>query len=62
SVFHDLNLASFCADRLILLNKGKVEISGTPQEVINNNNLRKVYRSHAHIIQHPELAIPQVIM
>jgi len=62
SVFHDLNLASFCSDRLILLDKGKIEISGTPQEVINNNNLKKVYRSKAHIIQHPELAIPQVIM
>ncbi len=62
SVFHDLNLASFCADRLILLNKGKIEISGTPQQVINNENIKKVYRSKAHIIQHPELAIPQVIM
>ncbi len=62
SVFHDLNLASFCADRLILLNEGKIEVSGTPQEVINNENIKKVYRSKAHIIQHPELAIPQVIM
>ena len=62
SVFHDLNLASFCADRLILLNNGKIEISGTPQEVINNKNIKKVYRSKPHIIQHPELAIPQVIM
>jgi len=62
SVFHDLNLASFCADRLILLDKGKIEISGTPQQVINNENIKKVYRSKAHIIQHPELAIPQVIM
>ena len=62
SVFHDLNLASFCANRLILLDKGKIEISGTPQQVTNNENIKKVYRSKAHIIQHPELAIPQVIM
>ncbi len=62
SVFHDLNLASFCADRLILLNEGRIEVSGTPQQVINNENIKKVYRSKAHIIQHPELAIPQVIM
>ena len=62
SVFHDLNLASFCADRLILLDKGKIVGSGTPQEVINNENIKKVYRTKAHIIQHPELAIPQVIM
>jgi len=62
SVFHDLNLASFCANRLILLDKGKIEISGTPQQVTNNENIKKVYRSKAHIIQHPDLAIPQVIM
>ena len=62
SVFHDLNLASYCADRLILLDKGKIEICGTPQQVINNENIKKVYRSKAHIIQHPELPIPQVIM
>jgi len=62
SVFHDLNLASFCADRLILLDKGKIEISGAPQQVINNENIKKVYHSKANIIQHPELAIPQVIM
>jgi len=62
SVFHDLNLASYCADRLILLSHGRIEKSGTPLEVINNQNIKKVYRSKAHIIQHPELAIPQVIM
>lgn len=62
SVFHDLNLASYCADRLILLNQGRIEKSGTPLEVINNHYMKKVYRANAHIIQHPELAIPQVIM
>ena len=62
SVFHDLNLASYCADRLILLDKGRIIKSGTPQEVINEHNMKKVYRTNPHIIQHPELAIPQVIM
>lgn len=62
SVFHDLNLASYCSDRLILLNKGKIEEMGTAREVINDENLKKVYRTKAHIIDHPELAIPQVIM
>ena len=62
SVFHDLNLASYCSDRLILLNQGRIEKSGTPPEVINNQNIQKVYRTKAHIIKHPELAIPQVIM
>lgn len=62
SVFHDLNLASYCSDLLILLNEGMIEEIGTPQEVINDYNLKKVYRAKNHIVQHPELAIPQVIM
>lgn len=62
SVFHDLNLASFCSDQLILLNEGRIEKIGTPQEVINDHNLKKVYRTKPHIIQHPELPIPQIIM
>lgn len=62
SVFHDLNLASYCSDQLILLNEGMIEEIGTPQEVINDHNLKKVYRAKNHIVQHPELAIPQVIM
>ena len=62
SVFHDLNLASYCSDQLILLNQGKIEKIGTPQEVINNHTLKKVYRTRTNIIQHPKLSIPQVIM
>lgn len=62
SVFHDLNLASYCSDQLILLNQGRIEKIGTPQEVINNYYLKKVYHTKPNIIQHPELSIPQVIM
>lgn len=62
SVFHDLNLASYCSDQLILLNQGKIERKGTPQEVINEQTLKKVYHTKPHIIPHPELTIPQIIM
>lgn len=62
SVFHDLNLASYCSDNLILLNKGRIEKTGSPQEVINNHNIKKVFQTETHIIQHPEFSIPQVII
>ena len=62
SVFHDLNLASYCSDQLILLNQGRIEKIGTPHEVINDYYLKKVYNTKPNIIQHPELPIPQVIM
>ncbi len=62
SVFHDLNLASYCSDQLILLNKGRIEKIGTPHEVINLQTLEKVYRTRTHIIKHPKLSIPQVLI
>ncbi|HER24544.1 MAG TPA: ABC transporter ATP-binding protein [Candidatus Atribacteria bacterium] len=62
SVFHDLNLASILSHRLILLNEGKIEKIGTPQEVLNEENLRKVYGVNPILIDHPDLKVPQVIM
>jgi len=43
-VSHDLNLASQYASRLILLDKGKVFAKGTPRQVINAENIWKVYK------------------
>ncbi len=62
SVFHDLNLASIASHRLILLNEGKIEKIGTPQEVLNEENLQKVYDVKPILINHPHLKVPQVIM
>jgi iron complex transport system ATP-binding protein len=62
SVFHDLNLASIASDRLILLNEGRIEQIGTPQEVLNLENLQKVYGVKPILINHPNLQVPQVIM
>ena len=38
-VFHDLNLASIASHRLLLLNEGEIVKTGTPQEVLNGENL-----------------------
>jgi len=63
SVFHDLNLASIASHRLILLNEGKIVKIGTPQEVLNEENLQRVYYGVRPIlINHPHLEVPQVIM
>ncbi len=62
SVFHDLNLASIASHRLILLNEGKIVKIGTPQEVLNEENLQRVYGVKPILINHPHLKVPQVIM
>ncbi|MEA1939152.1 MAG: ABC transporter ATP-binding protein [Candidatus Caldatribacteriota bacterium] len=62
STFHDLNLASIASDRLLLLNEGKIEKMGTPQEVLNEENLQKAYGAKPILISHPGLKVPQIIM
>jgi iron complex transport system ATP-binding protein len=42
-VTHDLNLASQFADRLILLEAGKIAAEGTPGEVLRRDVLEKIY-------------------
>jgi len=62
SVFHDLNLASIASDRLLLLNEGKIEKIGTPQEVLTKEIIQKAYGVRPILINHPDLKVPQVIM
>ncbi|MCR4733538.1 MAG: ABC transporter ATP-binding protein [Treponema sp.] len=40
---HNINLAARFADRIILLSPGQKEISGSPQEVFTNENLKKAF-------------------
>ncbi len=44
-IIHDLNLAGEYCDSLVLLNKGKVHSSGTPEEVLNYKNIEEVYQT-----------------
>jgi len=43
SAIHDLNLAAKFCDWLILLNKGKIVSQGTPEEVLTEDMMRKVF-------------------
>jgi len=53
AVLHDLNLAAVFADRVLLLDGGKVVSVGTPQEVLREQNLSSVYRHPVRVIDHP---------
>ena len=48
-VLHDLSLAARYGNRAIMLNKGSVYASGTPEEVISVKNIRDVYGIEAEI-------------
>ena len=60
-VIHDINTAIQYADRVVLLPKGQNCISGTPQEVINRDNLELTYpNTNFGIFSHPVFNCPQV--
>lgn len=60
AVLHDLNLAAMFCDDIIMLKNGKVFTKGTPQEVINKENLKDVYNLECDIFYTKE-NIPYII-
>ena len=49
AVTHDLNLALQFADRVLLLDQGRVAADGAPQEVLNPANIHQVFGVHANV-------------
>jgi iron complex transport system ATP-binding protein len=48
-VLHDLNLAARSADRVVLLNAGRVVADGPPREVFDESRLRAVYGAEVRV-------------
>lgn len=61
-VLHDLNLAAQIADRLLLLKEGKVQIIGTPHEVIRAHWIENVFGIRPIVIEHPQFGVPQILV
>jgi iron complex transport system ATP-binding protein len=53
AVLHDLNLASTYADRLLLLEQGRLVMQGQTDAVLNAELLTSVFRVPMHIGPHP---------
>ncbi|BBN82192.1 hemin import ATP-binding protein HmuV [Pseudoalteromonas sp. A25] len=60
AVLHDLNLTSLYADRVLLLNKGKLSHDGKPQDVLQHSVLQPIYRAGMQITPHPDHQIPMI--
>jgi iron complex transport system ATP-binding protein len=58
---HDLNLAARYADRMALLVKGKLFISGTPREVLKPEIISEAYNLPVQVIRHPDTGEPLVL-
>jgi len=61
-VLHDLNLAAGHADRIVLLEQGRVAADGTPAAVLTEPTLRRVYQQDVVVMQHPRRPVPLVVV
>ncbi len=53
ATLHDLNAAALYADRVLLMKDGSAAASGTPDEVLTADNLRRVYDTAIHVGRNP---------
>lgn len=61
-VLHDLNAASYYADRLILLSDGRIVADGTPEDVLTTDLLSEVYGQPMRVVSHPFRDCPLVLL
>ncbi len=61
-VIHDLNLASEYCDHLILFNKGKIHMQGSPKEVITYKNIEDVYKTPVITQENPYSKKPTIFL
>lgn len=52
AILHDLNLALRYADKILLLKKGAAMAFGTPEEILNEKVLSRVFDYPLHILHH----------
>lgn len=52
-VLHDLNLAAAYADRISLLQQGRLVTTGSPAEVLTGERITEVYRYPVEVVAHP---------
>ncbi len=60
-VLHDLNLAAGYADKIMILQNGRVFALGKPWEVLKSEIIREVFGIDAIVTKHPKLDIPLIV-
>jgi iron complex transport system ATP-binding protein len=60
-VLHDLNLAARYADHLVAIANGRVHVSGSPEEVLTQENMRAVFGLESQILTDPVSGRPMML-
>jgi iron complex transport system ATP-binding protein len=61
-VLHDLNLALSFADRLLVLQEGRLIADGLGAEVLSPELLRRLFGASAELFHHPRTGRPIVLL
>lgn len=61
AVVHDLALAAQAADRLVLMDGGRVVAEGAPGEVLTAERVASVYHAAVTVLLHPHIGRPLVV-
>ncbi len=59
-VLHDLNLASSWADRILLMQEGRLTYGGPPDHVLTPTILQEVYGIEVLVLEHPSTGRPLI--
>lgn len=61
AVLHDLNLAAAYADKVVLLDAGRLAADGPPWDVLRQDMIERVYRQGVRVLEHPVRGCPVVL-
>lgn len=61
AILHDLNLTAMFADRIAVMNRGKLDVIGTPREALTDERLERVYECTLRVGIPPERGVPFVL-
>lgn len=61
AVLHDLNLAAAYADKVVLLDGGRLAADGPPWDVLRQDMIERVYRQGVRVLEHPVRGCPVVL-
>ena len=60
-ILHDLNLAAQYADRILILQNGKIAAFGTPDEVFTPETIQKTFGVKVSVAEHPHFDCPLIV-
>jgi len=60
-VLHDINLATFCADQIIMLRGGQVAKAGKPIDVVQPDIIKQIFNVDVDVIKSQPRGLPVVI-